>query len=402
MAEVVPQDPAGNRDGRLRIAFLTTDNRQAHRAYHLEQPYFGTAPEALLQGFAQLKDEVEVHVIGCTQRPMKSPAQLAGNIAFHSLHVPRLGWMRTGYQGCVRAVGRLLREVQPDLVHGQGTERECTVSAVFSGFPSVSTLHGNMRLIARVYRSRPFSFYWLAARLEAFTLPRADGVVCITDYTRRAVTALNPRTVVLPNAVDERFFRVLPVQRTHRKVVLCVGNICYRKNQVALIDALAGEPSRSGLILRFLGQNEASSYGGEFLDRVNRHDWCEFPGFVDRDGLARELSEASLLVLPSHEDNCPMVVLEAMAAGVPVAASRVGGVPELIQEGVTGTLMDPSDPESIRTAVLSPLSRGDDALAMARAAKMEARKRFSPEVIARAHLDFYRSVLEERASRTSR
>ena len=85
----------------------------------------------MLQGFAALP-EVRVHVVSCTQQPMRSPEKLAGNIWFHSLHVPKLGWLRTGYQGCIRAVRRKLRAIQPDLVHGQGTERDCALSAIFS------------------------------------------------------------------------------------------------------------------------------------------------------------------------------------------------------------------------------------------------------------------------------
>ena len=60
----------------MKIAILTTDNREHFKHYSSNVPYFGSAPEALLQGFAQLK-EVEVHVISCTQKPMKSPEKLA-------------------------------------------------------------------------------------------------------------------------------------------------------------------------------------------------------------------------------------------------------------------------------------------------------------------------------------
>ena len=190
----------------MKIAILTTDNREAFREYHQPQPWFGTAPEALLQGFAQMP-EVQVHVIGCTQRTMvSSPEKLADNIWFHSLVVPKIGWQRTLYQGCVRATKKKLRELRPDVVHGQGTERECSLGAVFSGFPNVLTIHGNIRLVARVNQSRPFSFWWNAARLEAFTLPRSQGVVCITRYTRDAVAGLAKKTWIVPNPGGRRFF----------------------------------------------------------------------------------------------------------------------------------------------------------------------------------------------------
>src|SRR5438132_10296471 len=131
-----------------------------------------------------------------------SPVRIARNIFFHSLLVPKIGWMRTAYQGCIRAARRKLKEIQPDIVHGQGTEHDNALGAVFSGFPNVVTIHGNMRLIAKVNQVKPFSFPWLAARLEKLTLPRANRGVCITRYTQDAVSDLAKRTWVVPNAVD--------------------------------------------------------------------------------------------------------------------------------------------------------------------------------------------------------
>src|SRR5438309_10184838 len=121
------------------VAILTTDNREHHRRYDVAEPYFGPAVEALLEGLAAIP-ELEVHVIACTQRPMTAPEKLSANTSFHLLQVPKIGWLRTGYQGCVRTIRGKLREIQPQIVHGQGTERECALGAVFSGFPNVLTL----------------------------------------------------------------------------------------------------------------------------------------------------------------------------------------------------------------------------------------------------------------------
>jgi glycosyltransferase involved in cell wall biosynthesis len=319
----------------MKIAFVTTDNRQHDRTYSLPAPYFGTAPEALLQGFARLP-ELEVHVISCTQKPMKSPEKLADNIWFHSIYVPKVGWMRTSYQGCVRAVRRRLKAIRPDIVHGQGTERECAISAVFSRFPNLITIHGNMRLIAEVNKAKPFSFFWLAAQLEKTILPRSRGVVCITHYTQDAVKDLARQTWVVPNAVDSSFFEVNAGPDGSR-TILCVGLICYRKNQIPFIRALdsLAEQGRFKVVFLGLAQKE-DAYTTEFLELVAQRPWCAHAGFTDREGLKARLKTASMLALPSLEDNCPMVVLEAMAAGVPVLAAKVGGLPDLIEEAGTG------------------------------------------------------------------
>jgi glycosyltransferase involved in cell wall biosynthesis len=378
------------------IVQLTTDNRQDKREFHKDAPWFGTAPEALLQGLARLP-EVQVHVVSCIQQPVSSPAKLADNIWFHSLVVPKGGWLRTGYQGCIRAVRQKVRELRPDLVHAHGTERDCALSAVFSGCPNVLTIHGNMRLIAAVNRARPFSYQWLAARLERLTIPRTDGVVCITSYTQAAVRPLARRTWVVNNAVDARFFEVNH-QPVAPKLVVCVGNISVRKNQNQFIEALDPLAADGSFQMLFLGGASGNDpYARRFFELVRARPWCRYGGMVDRDGLKRVLGEASALALPSLEDNCPMVVLEAMAAGVPVAAARVGGVPELIVEGRTGLMFDPLHAGETCQALSRIIQDPAFADRLATEARQEARARFHPEQIAHQHLEIYREVIRSRS-----
>ena len=189
----------------MKVALLTTDGREVLKDYGTPAPHFGTAPEALMQGFALLP-EVEVHVVACARAKVNAPPKLAPNIYFHSLCVPKIGWLSTGYQGCIRAVRRKLKEIQPDLVHGQGTELDCSISAVFSGYPNVVTIHGNMAELARQFRKRIGGFYWLAARLEDFTLKRTIGVFCNSSYTEQLVRARARRTWRVANAIREAFF----------------------------------------------------------------------------------------------------------------------------------------------------------------------------------------------------
>jgi glycosyltransferase involved in cell wall biosynthesis len=378
----------------MKVAVLTTDSREHFKEYGRTIPYFGTAPEALLQGFAMLP-EVEVHVISCARARMQSPETLAPNIFFHSLYVPKIGWMKTMYQGCIQVTRRLLRQLRPDIVHGQGTERDCAISAIFSGFPNVLTIHGNMRLIAQVNRASPFSFWWLAARLERFTIPRSQGIVCITRYTQQAVAPLARKTWVVPNAVDASFFEIEARPPTSTPpIILCVGSVCLRKNQNAFIRALDGLTKKMPFKVVFLGgASPGLPYDDEFLGLVQARSWCEHAGFADRDTLKKYLREASLLVLPSIEDNCPMVVLEAMAAGVPVIAPKVGGVPDLVEDGITGLFVNPHSPESMRAAVESALTNPRAARERAERAKVQALARFHPKVIAEGHLQVYREAL---------
>jgi glycosyltransferase involved in cell wall biosynthesis len=244
-------------------------------------------------------------------------------------------------------------------------------------------------LIAQLHRPRPFSFLWLTAKLEAFTIPRTSGVICITDYTREAVKSLAAKTWDVPNAVDAAFFDIQP-KPSGKLTILCPATIESRKNQIALIHALDRIRLPENFEILFLGYATRNTpYESEFFKLVEKRPWCRYGGMADRETLKSYFSTAAGLVLPSLEDNCPMVVLEAMAAGIPVAAAKVGGVPELIRDGKTGLLFDPLDGEAMGRAMELLFMSG----ALAGPARAEALERFHPLVIARRHVEIYREVL---------
>ena len=376
----------------MKIAFLTTDNREQFGQYNKTQPFFGTAPEALLEGFSHLRNEIEIHVISCAKRKMETPTKLAENIWFHQPIVPKIGWGRTAFLGCAIAVRGVINQLHPDLVHAQGTERDCAVSMMLApDVPRLLTIHGHMARIAKITGAGFPSYYWMASKLESIAVRRADGVVAISQYTQERVKDQCQQSWVIPNAVDASFFDVnSPVSS---RIALCVGAISPWKRQLELIDALDQIPERIRPRLLFLGSLGADTYGQKFQAAIDQREWCDYQGFASRGALKDLLSKAALLILPSIEDNCPMVILEAMAAGVPVAASRIGGIPDLVEEDVTGCLFDPTIPSEIAAKVEKLMSSLEFRTTCSGHAKNRALKRYSPDVVARQHLEIYRSFV---------
>jgi glycosyltransferase involved in cell wall biosynthesis len=380
----------------LKIAFLTTDNREHHRRYDLAEPYFGTAPKALLQGFAEIPG-LEVHVVSCTQRPLTSPEKLADNIWFQSLLVPKIGWLRTGYQGCIRATRKFLRKLQPDLVHGQGTERDCAISAVFSGFPNVITLHGIMQEQARLLGARPATFYWMAKQLERFTVPRTLGVFCNSAYTESIVQPLARRTWRVPNALRREFFETpLPAATSARKpILLNVGVVGLRKRQLDLLE-LAEQLHREGhaFELQFIGTAHArDKYGAAFLGRIKaaeRDGFARYVGTKSLHDLIATFDAASALVHVPSEEAFGLAVAEALARNLKVFATNLGGIRD-IASGIDGAdLFELDDRQSLVSAIADWLRHR---CPQPRTAAAEMRARYHPEVIARQHLDIYQEVL---------
>ena len=378
----------------MKVAMLIPDNRDEFGEYDDPDPVFGPAPAALLEGMSQ-EPGLEVHIISCAKRPLRAPAKLAENMFFHLLHVRRWGWLRSAYSGCILAIRRKLQEIKPDLVHGQGTERYCALATVFSKHPNVITIHGNMRAIAKVNHATMFSYQWCAARLEEFTLPRIGGVICLSEYTRSLVSDKTARTWLIPNAVSNGYFKVRPAPQPESVDILCVGMIMPRKNQNMLIRALDSLAPKYNFRLIFLGVgNESEPYVREFLQLIQTRPWCVYNGFVSPERFQEFLSRAAALVLASLEDNCPMVVLEAAAAGVPVLAGNVGGVPSIIHDGHNGLLFDPNDLSSIAAATERYLSSPQFAQQMAANGRGLANDTFHPNVVSKRHIDVYREVLK--------
>jgi glycosyltransferase involved in cell wall biosynthesis len=379
----------------MRVAILTTDLRESFKAYASPDPRMGIAPEALLQGLASLP-EVEVHVISCLQQPVSVPEKLMGNIRYHSLHVPKIGWLRTGYQGCIRAVRRKLREIQPDIVHGQGTERDCAISAAFSGFPNLVTVHGNMKAIATFYHARPGSYFWLAARLETFTLRQAGGVFCNSAYTENLVAPRARRVWRVANAVRAVFFAQPPARlRAAVPVLLNIGVLEPRKRQAEIL-ALAQKLWQRGLRfeLQFAGSTETrTSYGADFMRQLagaEKAGYARHLGSLSAPELVAAFDRASALVHFPTEESFGLVIAEALARNVKLFTASVGGIVD-IATGVEGAELFPAqDWAGLENAIARWLQAG---CLLPGAAGETMRLRYSPETIARQHLEIYREVL---------
>lgn len=382
----------------LKVGLLTTDNRDHWRKYSLPEPVFGPAIAAVLEGFVDFPEQLEVHVISATQKPLRSPPRLAPNILYHSLVVPRVGWLRTGYLGCIRAVRRKVRELNLDLVHGEGTERDCAMEAVFSNRPNLLTLHGNMRSVARAIHAPPFSYHWFHSFLEAWAVRQTRLVLCNSSYTEGLVRPLNRNVLRMPNAVRKVFYsppRVASAPGKGRLRILMVGLVCSYKQSLEALRMLRvwrerGAPPFDLLCVgAFSGQQP---YVGSFvaeLERARAAGWAEHRVEMSEEGLRDAMDAADVLIHIPREEAFGLVVAEAMLRGMQVIAGRSGGIVDFeeIYPGIH--LVPPGSPEEWMR-VLSKLVAGG--LSRIRPESWDT-KRFHPRQIARQHLQAYQTMI---------
>jgi glycosyltransferase involved in cell wall biosynthesis len=121
----------------------------------------------------------------------------------------------------------------------------------------------------------------------------------------------------------------------------------------------------------------------------------EMLGALSVDEMIEEYRHASVFILPSAQETSPLSIGEAMAVGVPVVATRVGGIPYLVDEGVTGHLVDVGDVASLGERVSALLADGERRDAVARAAAAAAERRFRPAAVAARVRDLYEEALCE-------
>jgi glycosyltransferase involved in cell wall biosynthesis len=385
----------------MKIAWVCIDSRQNERTYHETVPRVGPPVESMVEGLASRSD-LELHVLSCTQKPMVSPEKLGPNVWFHSLYVPRIGWLRTLYQGCIRAVRRKLREIQPDIVHGLGTEREGAITALFSGFPNVVAIAGNMAELARLNRSPIGSFFWLTARLENYILPRTAGVICNSLYTERLVRPRARRTWVIYPGMRRLFFQPPTHSGPRDPALVIAGVVSERKRQLELLD-VAEALHRRGLKFefRFVGYiyDFERAYSSAFLERLRPMEaggYARYLGAPSHQGMVECFDQAAGMIHFPSEEAFGYVAAEGIARGMKYFGARTGGIVEIADNAPGAELFEKDDWKGLTEALARWIEQGCPTPAGG-ADRMW--QRFNPELFVQQHLKIYEEILASRPNR---
>jgi len=201
---------------------------------------------------------------------------------------------------------------------------------------------------------------WINGLAERFVLRGANAVIAVSEAVGNYVRDQGLGVFVVPNGVPAR--RAVPA-RNPAKTDWTLGMIALfrpRKGLEILLEALALLRSRGLPVrLRAVGSFETAGYESHIRHLASQLmldsaiDWAGFARDIDS-----ELAHLDLFVLPSlFGEGLPMVVLEAMSAGLPVVASAVSGVPEAVRDGVEGLLVEPANPAALAAAIQRFVSR---------------------------------------------
>jgi len=309
---------------------------------------------------------------------------------------------RTGFDVSVYAgVHRTLREFEPDVVH--------THQYVLPYVLPASLYH---RVRAKVhtvnngweYEARQANRWVHHLAFRAGVVPVAVGEEVANVLCR----ALRLRAVtVIPSAVSVQAYRAAAAARDvwRRRegfskedvLFVCVAGFRPEKNHALLLQAFAqGALHRGAAHLLLVGVGALREVLQDRVRDLGLGDSVRFLGF--RTDLAEVLAAADVFVLPSDREGNPLAVLEAMAAGTPIIATAVGGLPELVESGLSGLLVPPGDAAALTTALRRIYE--DSALRGALGANSlrRAEERFDISVAAREYTKLYESLVSKRAS----
>lgn len=264
-----------------------------------------------------------------------------------------------------------LRTFQPQLIHAHFATAPTHVARQLSRLldvPFSFTAHGY-----DIYRKPPDDF---GERARA-----ASTLITVSDanarWIQREFGVAADRIQVIPCGVDINVFSPTPM-RSQPPVILCVARFSPVKNHELLLKSCAALRD-IGVTFRcvLIGDGRCRHQIERLVSELRLTPFVHLAGSLEQAEVARWWRQASVGVLSSHSEGMPVSLMEAAACAVPVVATRVGGVPELVEDGVTGFVVDPDDVNGMVRSLESLLANAERWTFMSQASRQRAVARFS-------------------------
>lgn len=294
-------------------------------------------------------------------------------------------------------LARLIRAERPDIVHAfiGIANLAASLTGRLLGVPVVVWSYRDVE----VWKTR---VHWLVDRAGARW---ADAITCCSEAVRQFVLARldadASKAMTIHNGVDLEVFD--SPQRAGRQELklreggLVIGTVCRldepKKGLAVLLRALAGLAKRDGLPpwqCLLVGEGPARDRLATLASELGLSDRVVFAG--PRRDVARVLAALDLFVCPSLYEGFGIAIVEAMAAGRPVVASAVGGIPEIVVNRDTGLLVPPGDETALAEAMADLLADRDRARKMGLRGRERAREKFSITTTVERHQRLYESL----------
>jgi glycosyltransferase involved in cell wall biosynthesis len=284
----------------------------------------------------------------------------------------------------------------PDLIHAHDTYG---LMVQGMALPRVFTIHGFIygdTLVSGSRFAKPRSWVW--RRIETAGWADQPHIISISPYVRERLRGIATGVVHdIDNPVSVACFDIY--RQECKGTILSAAAVTQRKNTLALVDAVA-ELAANGhdVELRLAGSLDDTGYVQQVRKRMEQKRLTKHVfllGRIDSEQVRKELSTTAVFALASLEENSPMGIEEAMAAGVPVVTSNRCGMPYLVRDGESGFLVEPNDPEDIATRLGQLLQNSELRQSMGAKGREIALDRFHPAKVAARTREVYLRAIHD-------
>jgi sugar transferase (PEP-CTERM/EpsH1 system associated) len=304
---------------------------------------------------------------------------------------------------------RVLRLLKPDIVHTRNlSSLELQITAALAGIRH--RIHGEHGRDVFDLEGQNFKYKTFRKAMRPIVHEYTAVSKDLVKWLTTSIGIKSERVTQIYNGVDIQKFR--PSENGHRShapagfttsnsfVIGTVGRMETVKDQITLVQAFihllnSDAEARRRFRLILIGDGSLRQVALDLLRRANVEDLAWLPG--EREDVAEMMRALDVFVLPSVQEGISNTILEAMATGLPVVATRVGGNPELISENLTGMMVPPSDPIAMADAIRVYFLNPDMRTTHGREGRRKVESCFSMEAMVSRYLNVYDSLLFDKA-----
>ena len=257
---------------------------------------------------------------------------------------------KIGYLFWARRIRRLIKKISPDILHAHWATSYGLLGALSGFHPFILSTWGNDIIISP-------QKYWIIKKLVEFTLRKADLVTATSKMLAEATSKFiyDEKPVhTIPFGVDVDLFS--PLKEKSLNDNICIGivkaleksyGIEYLIRALKIVVDEGYEPN-----LLIVGEGSLRNKLEALTETLNLSSLVEFIGEVDNYTVVEYLQKMDIFVVPSILESFGVAALEASSCAIPVIASNIGGLPEVVNDGTTGFLVPPCDSESIAAKII--------------------------------------------------
>lgn len=340
-------------------------------------------------------DNIDIHVItlGDKNVTLKKDA-LSIHVVKRPVPLPKIFTIPIDVYLLSRAVGKL----NPDIVHVHGTYYPYSLFAasIAEKYPTLLTIHGLMQTEVHL-TSFPYNlFKWMFCYLEKLALQRVKYVLVCSIAMKDVLSGMtNAKIYVNPNGIDLDGLQSIPAMAiTHSSPsILFVGVLEKIKGVDVLLKALPLiKQTIPDIQLYILGKGSQETELKKMVRNLRLEDNVKFMGYVSGTKKFSFYKSVDLFVLPSVYETFGIVLLEAMACGKAIVASRVGGIPAIVDDGMTGLLFESGNENDLAKKVICLLQDTEQREKLG-ATGQERVGNFQWKNIAEKTVEIYRDIL---------